>query len=1130
MKQAQQIRRLYQEACDYVSESDDITDPKAELAYDRFRELDALLPPQSWRRYALDSHIGLYLAYRYLTDGSAVDRDEAIERLLRAIARPDPDGNLDGCRLMAGQMLADRGLTRKVSERDDLTMATVLLGQAAASPVLEPRLRAEAQEQLARLQAILTMLESWDVLAARQAPDVEKLLEARRTLPASDPHSPALSLALGLALGIRGRARDRPDERDQAIGHLLTGLEAIDKDNPWRDYALTFLAALLAYGSFGRPQAMPADRVVEFASRRLAAKDTAIREAGVYHAMIFFAGIRLDQQQADDSELTFHFDQARTLLPADHELRSVLLPAASNYLIDRQARSGSREDGDAATVAMKATLISMREMIAKSDQPVLCLRSNLDDPGIRTAATALFRAIAAREDGDADAARQATREAEEAAAVFPAGNPWSGFLTLALAVIQQVNSGASGELTAESTARVHEIIRAAETLSPGVPWHSVMEDMAGLLRGALGVAAKDLNALDAGINQIREAQGYPQSMPGERTRMTMWLGRMLCERFLLSGDRRDLNNGVSVLERARHGSDDTSIRLGAEVLWTLAESYRLRGDPQRQDQQRAIRAGLLALTERASDVLLQGDAKRGLAAAEDVGRNSSRLVSWCLQDRRLDQAVQAVELGRALVLHITTLAPDIPSILESAGLRDLATSWRHDIATRGSNPWDVAAAASPELLAGIAENGPAIPAAIGSRVLAALRDIWPESEWLAPPVTNDLAKALRDTDNDAFVYLLPPDQGRNDQAGTRGGWAVLLRSDGELRDLALPDLAEDAVARYDEAHLAYNDSSDDLSRQRWLRALDDLCEWAWTAVMERLLHLVSAWVPDRTPRLVLIPAGRFGAVPWHAARAKDSDGGWHYALVDAVFSYAASARQLLSASRRRRPAWEHLPVLVANPSGDLPIAGAEAREIQRRYYPGAVLLGRPKSIAAGPGTAQDVLARLPGGLATCATLLHLGCHAQVAGSLAESYLLLAGDERLTIARIVAQAQGRDKRAPGFLAVLGACMSDLADVEHDEALTLASGLLAAGASGVIGARWRTRDLETATLMIMFHHFINQTEEASARKPADALRLAQLWMLDQNRAALSGLPVLLADGSALPELADPHSWAAFTYQGS
>lgn len=66
--------------------------------------------------------------------------------------------------------------------------------------------------------------------------------------------------------------------------------------------------------------------------------------------------------------------------------------------------------------------------------------------------------------------------------------------------------------------------------------------------------------------------------------------------------------------------------------------------------------------------------------------------------------------------------------------------------------------------------------------------------------------------------------------------------------------------------------------------------------------------------------------------------------------------------------------------------------------------------------------------------------------------------------------------------------------------------------------------------MFHHFLNETEAAGIRGPVDALRLAQQWMLDQNRTALPGLPTLLADGSARTDLAEPHSWAAFTYQGS
>jgi CHAT domain-containing protein len=129
--------------------------------------------------------------------------------------------------------------------------------------------------------------------------------------------------------------------------------------------------------------------------------------------------------------------------------------------------------------------------------------------------------------------------------------------------------------------------------------------------------------------------------------------------------------------------------------------------------------------------------------------------------------------------------------------------------------------------------------------------------------------------------------------------------------------------------------------------------------------------------------------------------------------------------------------------------------------------------------------RLPGGAAEPASLLHFGCHATVIGSLSSSYLQLAGNEHLTIAQIVAQAQARDATADGFLAVLGACMSDLTDVDHEEALTLASALLAAGASGVVGARWPTDDRPTALLMVMFHHCLN----SGPTRPAEALRAAQ-----------------------------------------
>jgi hypothetical protein len=261
-----------------------------------------------------------------------------------------------------------------------------------------------------------------------------------------------------------------------------------------------------------------------------------------------------------------------------------------------------------------------------------------------------------------------------------------------------------------------------------------------------------------------------------------------------------------------------------------------------------------------------------------------------------------------------------------------------------------------------------------------------------------------------------------------------------------------------------------------------------------------------------------------------ADGTRHYAIEDALISYAASARQLATASRRQRREPAERPVLVSNPTGDLPLARHEGLEIWRQFYPHAEVFGDLGRLgddhAAGPGTPREILARLPGGDAEEASMLHFGCHATVGTSLTESRLLLAEREPLTIAEIAAQAQGRDPHAPGFLAVLGACMTDLANTDHDEALTLASALLASGASGVIGTRWPTNDRASAELLVMFHHYLN---DGAAMTPAQALRSAQLWMLNPRRRGIEGLAPRLARIATRPELAELPAWAGFTYQG-
>jgi CHAT domain-containing protein len=110
-------------------------------------------------------------------------------------------------------------------------------------------------------------------------------------------------------------------------------------------------------------------------------------------------------------------------------------------------------------------------------------------------------------------------------------------------------------------------------------------------------------------------------------------------------------------------------------------------------------------------------------------------------------------------------------------------------------------------------------------------------------------------------------------------------------------------------------------------------------------------------------------------------------------------------------------------------------------------------------------------------------------------------------------------------VLSSCVSDVTRDHFDEALTLATAFLASGAVTVVGSRWDVDDARTAALMFAFHHFLLR----QGRPPADALRLAQLWMRDPARAGLPDMPEALRGDVEAEDLTDLEAWAAFGHSG-
>jgi CHAT domain-containing protein len=227
------------------------------------------------------------------------------------------------------------------------------------------------------------------------------------------------------------------------------------------------------------------------------------------------------------------------------------------------------------------------------------------------------------------------------------------------------------------------------------------------------------------------------------------------------------------------------------------------------------------------------------------------------------------------------------------------------------------------------------------------------------------------------------------------------------------------------------------------------------------------------------------------------------------------------------------------------------RGLYGEHYPAGAVYGyaRAKLPATVPGQdAADslvVLSALPGSGAESSSMLHLGCHGRAVVPVLHSRLVLGSDypdvhgklreNLLKVEDILRQARAwRSARQATAstcgLVVLASCLSDVTDADYDEALTLATTFLSAGAGGVVAARWRVDTVPTVLLMAAFHRYLNEGAD-----PAQALRRAQLWMLDPEREIPGHWPRELREEAELAsdldgqDLASPVAWAGFAYLG-
>lgn len=306
---------------------------------------------------------------------------------------------------------------------------------------------------------------------------------------------------------------------------------------------------------------------------------------------------------------------------------------------------------------------------------------------------------------------------------------------------------------------------------------------------------------------------------------------------------------------------------------------------------------------------------------------------------------------------------------------------------------------------------------------------------------------------------------------------------------------------------------------------------------------------DLITSLILIPTGLISLLPLHCAQYSVR-GDERFLLDEYRVQYSPSARVLARARKALSSHLDEAPKFlgIGNPL-PLPAGAVSLPNAQLEVEQIAPLFGTRAELLCGPAANRtDVINKLHD-----STYIHFSCHGNFdAAKPLMSGLLLANGEYLKLADVLVQTLSSAR-----LAVLSACQTAIADFNQlpEEAVSLPSGFLQAGAAGAIGSLWPVPDLPTALLMMRFYHYHFEDdvegEEQSPRPPAEALRRAQKWVreltLEQlemmvgsrghGNASHSTLPhqlriraeQLIAHTTVTRPFSHPYYWGAFQLFG-
>ncbi|MGH3156077.1 MAG: hypothetical protein ACRDNF_05825, partial [Streptosporangiaceae bacterium] len=482
-------------------------------------------------------------------------------------------------------------------------------------------------------------------------------------------------ITLGHFLVAHGQYEGVAEDLEAAQPWLLRAARALPLDDPqWSEPAQTLAAGMTVLSNPGVSLEL-LDLTIELLSvvvTRPSGKPDrdALTRGALGQALVLRSTFTSSRNDLDEG--IAHVRAAYELALDGDPARVMMAWNLGSALVMRFQQRRDAQDRKAAHYYLG---IADAEQDRQNGAPGSALEDAAADGRIAVLAMQGMLALADSMDGGQAALESAVGKLRSAVAILPPGHPREAWLRsdLSLTLVAR-GAGADG---GAGLADFREAAALAQAAAQSMPDGHVMRPLALMRAGAatvaVGMITRDPVMIRTACHQQSQLLDDLDPRFGERMRLLGFLGAAAEQLHEFTGDVDDLDAAVGWLTAAcEQVGHRPGHPLHANLLIRLGHVYRKKGD-----DAAARDTGLAALRVRVRDILLQTGTEHGLGTARAAASEAAQVAAWCLQDRQPRQAIEALELGRGLVLYSATSVAELPELLDAAGHGDLAQDWRH---------------------------------------------------------------------------------------------------------------------------------------------------------------------------------------------------------------------------------------------------------------------------------------------------------------------------------------------------------------------------------------------------------------------------------------------------------------------